>query len=492
MSGSEPVGPAPGSADTVQHRPGAAATSPFHGPLAFVTFCAVALVTMIAFEAMAVSTVMPRVAGDLEAVRSYGLAFSALLTAQLLGIVLAGVWTDRSGPLPGLYGGQVLLAVGSVVCAVAEHFTVFVLGRVVAGLGSGFLMVMLYVIIGRLYAESMRPRVFTLVSAAWIVPALLGAPLAAWLASTWSWRVVFWVVVLPVLVTLVMLGAQTRRFSARLQAIASSRDHGEHVRIAWTGLAIAVSAGVLQASTTGASAGRPASTVVALVAAAGVAASSPRLVPPGTWRMARGIPAVMCSRALLTAAFSGAMTYAPLYLVQERDLGLVRAGVLLSVGSLGWSLGAWVQGLGRFDGRRAGLVVLGGSCLAGALALLALVPAARLPVAVVVFPGVLGGVGMGLATASQSVLALSLAPVGNQGEVSSSLQLADVLGSVLGIAVASAVFAARHSETHDNAALFSGIWLGLAVVAALVVVAGRRIATARSEVSAHQGVPGRA
>ena len=71
-----------------------------------VTISLVALVTIIAFEAMAISTAMPIIARDLDAVRSYGLAFSAMLTTQLLGIVLAGVWCDRRGPLPSLFAGQ--------------------------------------------------------------------------------------------------------------------------------------------------------------------------------------------------------------------------------------------------------------------------------------------------------------------------------------------------------------------------------------------------
>ena len=61
---------------------------------------------------MAVSTAMPDAARELDAVRSYGLAFSVMLTTQLLGIVLAGVWCDRSGPLPSLFAGQLLFAAG--------------------------------------------------------------------------------------------------------------------------------------------------------------------------------------------------------------------------------------------------------------------------------------------------------------------------------------------------------------------------------------------
>ena len=51
-------------------------------------------------------------ARELDAVRSYGFAFSVMLTTQLLGIVLAGVWSDRSGPMAGAVTGQALLAAG--------------------------------------------------------------------------------------------------------------------------------------------------------------------------------------------------------------------------------------------------------------------------------------------------------------------------------------------------------------------------------------------
>ena len=90
----------------------ATAAGPFSSAYRVVTVSILALVTIIAFESMAISTVMPDVAVELDAVRSYGLAFSVMLTAQLLGIVLAGVWVDRSGPLPALLAGQALLGVG--------------------------------------------------------------------------------------------------------------------------------------------------------------------------------------------------------------------------------------------------------------------------------------------------------------------------------------------------------------------------------------------
>lgn len=148
-----------------------------------ITIALVALVTIVAFENMAIATAMPRAAQQLDAVRSYGLAFSVMLTTQLLGIVLAGVWSDRSGPMPAMYAGQLLFASGAAMCGLATSFPMLLVGRAVTGLGAGLVVVVLFVVIGRVYPTEMRPRVFSFVSAAWVLPSLIGAPLSGWLAT---------------------------------------------------------------------------------------------------------------------------------------------------------------------------------------------------------------------------------------------------------------------------------------------------------------------
>lgn len=178
-----------------------------------LTVALLALVTIIAFESMAISTAMPAVAGELNAVRSYGLAFSFMLTAELLGIVLAGVWADRRGPLPSLFAGQLLMAAGSAMAGLAPTFTVLLAGRLTAGLGAGLIVVALYVVIGRAYPDALRPKVFSWISAAWVLPSLLGPPIAGWLTSTWSWRWVFLIVLAPIAVTFAVVSSQRARIT---------------------------------------------------------------------------------------------------------------------------------------------------------------------------------------------------------------------------------------------------------------------------------------
>lgn len=449
----------------------------------WLTVALLALVTIIAFESMAISTAMPSVAKDLDAVRSYGLAFSLMLTAELLGIVLAGVWSDRQGPLPSLFAGQVMLAAGSAVAGLAQTFPMLLVGRLIAGLGSGLIVVALYVVIGRAYPDSLRPKVFSWISAAWVLPSLIGPPISGWLASTWSWRWVFLIVLVPISVTFIVVLSQRDRITAGAvhpdAEIGAGSGAGAvgHRQMAFLGLAVAVSAGAMQWGADQLSTSHLLPVAVAVLGFVGVAVIAPHLLPPGTLRMARGLPSVMNSRFLLTGSFNGAMTFIPLMLVNERHLGLTAAGLMLTVGALGWSFGSFVQGHHTLHDRRSELVITGGASLALGILLLAAIAQFDWHYSLVGLATTLSGLGMGLAMSSISVLSLALSAVRDHGRTASSLQLADVLGSVMGISAAGAVFAAMHHPHGSDVPVFVLMWVILAGVASLVVVGGQRIRT---------------
>jgi MFS family permease len=441
-----------------------------------VTVALVLLTTMIAFENMAVTTAMPPAAEELEAAGSYGLAFSSMMTAMLLGIVLAGSWTDVSGPLPCLYAGQSLLIAGSVWCALAPTFPALLGGRVVTGLGAGLITVAEFVAIGRIYPAALRPRVFTWVSAAWVLPSVVGAPVAGWLAATWSWRAVFWVVVGPALLAFGLIVVRRSAFGAGEDAPAGDIDRAERRREARLGAVVALSCGVVQL---GLHEQQPLPSAVTLTAVAALVAlglTVPRLLPPGTVASRRGLPSVILSRGLLNGAFNGSISFLPLMLVRQRGMDLPTAGLILAIASLGWSAGAWVQGRvrGNRPRVRSRLVGLGAALLAFGCAALAVSTAVGLPTWLVALVTVPIGLGMGIGSTTLSVLVLDLAPLEEHGRASASLQLADVLGSVLGIATATAIYGALHAQAEQLG--YVVIWGALAGVAATAVVTGRRCA----------------
>jgi MFS family permease len=119
-------------------------------------------------------------------------------------------------------------------------------GRAIFGLGAGLLVVSLYVVIGRAYPERMRPRVFSWISAAWVLPSLLGPPVAGFLTTALSWRWVFLVVVPPLAVAFVIVLAQRARIEVAPPEPTPAGARSGHRRTARLGLGIAIAAGLFQ------------------------------------------------------------------------------------------------------------------------------------------------------------------------------------------------------------------------------------------------------
>src|SRR5262245_62285446 len=95
------------------------------------------LVTIAAFEALAVNTALPTIARDLHGGAFYSWVFTAMLAASVVGTVLSGSLSDRYGPAPGLLAGPVLFFAGLLVAGFAPAMLVLLAGRVLQGPGAG-------------------------------------------------------------------------------------------------------------------------------------------------------------------------------------------------------------------------------------------------------------------------------------------------------------------------------------------------------------------
>ncbi|MDL4773338.1 MFS transporter [Actinomadura xylanilytica] len=402
------------------------------GPYRTATLGIVLVVTLEAFESLAVGTVMPATARDLDGFSLYAWGFSATLIAGLLSTVLAGGWVDRAGPVRPLVAGLGAFVAGLAVAGAAPSMGIFVLGRAVQGLGTGMTMVAIYVVIARAYPEALRPRVFAALSAAWVLPSLIGPALAGAVAEHLGWRWVFLGLVPLVIPAGIILIPTLRGITAvprdpDAQAVSGARRYVAAV-------ATAAGAVVLLYGL-----GDPGWTMVP-VAAAGLAALAfglPRLLPAGTLRMRRGLPSVVLVRGLLSGAFFATEVFIPLALTSLHGFSATEAGLALTTGALGWSAASQYQG--RSSRSRAFFVLLGaGFVTAGIVATTLVLQLSGWGAA----PAwVLGGTGMGFAVGSLSVLLLHHSPEAEQGVNSSALQISDTLGSSLVVGVAGALVA---------------------------------------------------
>lgn len=424
------------------------------------------LIAFVAFEAMAVATVMPTVARDLDGLGLYALAFAAPLASGVVGMVAAGTWSDRTGPVVPLLASMALFSAGLLVCGLAPSMEVLLAGRVLQGLGGGALTVGLYVIVGLVYPPALRPAVFASFAAAWVLPALFGPGLAALVADVWSWRWVFLGAVALVVVALAMLAPALRGLEPHAEGTTTPRS-----RLWWAVLgAVAVLVLELLGSATGTTAAG------ALLALALVWVALGRLLPTGTRRAARGLPAVVATRGLLSAVFFCAEAYIVYVLQDHWDLGPGRAGIALTCVGVVWATASQVQArLGeRVSHPRAmlvgtSLVLVGTGCLA---ATVLLVDAGARPSALL--PGaayVLAGAGMGFAYPRTGVAMLEASSDRDRGFNSSALSVADSLGAALALSLAGAVFAVTERTGADP---FLAVFAMAAATGVLGVVAASR------------------
>src|ERR1044072_5936683 len=161
-----------------------------------LTIGVISVMSIIAFEAMGVITAMPSAARDLDGLSLYAWGSTAVTAAALFATASAGGWADRKGPVPPLSAGLAGFMLGTVVCGLAPTMQVLLIGRALQGLGFGAAMVAVYVVIGRAFPEHLRPRVFTGLSGAWVVPGIAGPLLAGWITEVFGWRWVFFGVLL--------------------------------------------------------------------------------------------------------------------------------------------------------------------------------------------------------------------------------------------------------------------------------------------------------
>ncbi len=420
-------------------------------------------ITFVASEALAVVTVMPLVARDLGGLRLYGWAFSGFMLGSLIGIVAAGREADRRGPAVPFVAGVVLFAIGLTVAGLAPSMGVLVGGRVLQGIGAGAVPSVAYATIGRSFPGPIRARMMAVLSTAWVAPGLAGPAISAEVARLFGWRWVF----LGLLPVVVVAGSLAVPALVRVGPPDEVPPAGQRLV---DGVLTAAGATMLLAGLT-LVAGRSLAGVLggAALMVAGLAAGLPalrRLVPPGTLTAQPGLPAVIMTRGLLTFAFFGADAYVTLTITAVRHRTPIVASIAVTGATVAWAVGSWTQARlsDRWEARRqvrTGLIII-----LLAIGGMALVLEPGIPVAVGLAAWTIGGLGMGLAYSPIALLMLRQAPPGQEGQTSASLNLADTLGTAIGIGVGGAAVAAV-SGSH----LYLGLVAAFAAAALVGIVA---------------------
>ncbi|WP_045876057.1 MFS transporter [Pseudofrankia sp. DC12] len=456
----------------------------------------VSTITLVAFESLAVLTVAPAMSADLRGLNLYGWVTGAFFLTTVVGAVLAGAAMDRTGAARPLLGGLLAFGLGLAVAATAVSMPVVIVGRGLQGLGAGAMTSINMALIGRMYPAEVRPKMFAVISTAWVVPSLGGPAVAAVVAEQAGWRWVF-----GGLIPLVVLAGGVTVYAMRVAAgrLGMGPTETDAVRPAdgltgparpaavadiWppeeTGrtpllraVLVAVGAGLVLAGLTSRSLlGIP------LVAAGLLGGLGPlrRLLPTGALRASPGAPAAVVSRGLIAFVYFGAEAFLPLTITSHRHSTTGVAGIGVTAAAIIWTCGSWTQA--RLAARHSArfLVTAGMSLMVVGIAgagVTLLDSAVPLPVGIALWS--VAAYGIGISYSPCMNVALNAAPPDRQGAASGSVSLADNLGTAFGTGLGGVAVAAASSAGqggHVDSAVQAASPAGLAAAFTLSVAVG--------------------
>jgi hypothetical protein len=217
--------------------------------------------------------------------------------------------------------------------AAAPNMTVFLIGRLLQGLGGGWVSGFCSVAIGLLFPNRMLPRMYAATAGVWGVATLLGPLVGGAFADAGVWPWVFWFFAIQ--------GAAVG--AAALVLLPSSEVGDKGTRIAWLQLALVMAGVGLMgaADVAGGIGGSVLLTVAGLVVLGAMlridGLAHVRLLPHGAADLKTTVGVGYAAMFLLTVASMGFSVYGAAILQTLRGYSALFAGYLIAIEALAWT-----------------------------------------------------------------------------------------------------------------------------------------------------------
>lgn len=429
----------------------------------------------VAFQSIGLATALPTLMSYFDAGHLYPWAFTTMISGMLLATIFAGRLADKRGPALPMYLGFALFGIGLVLGWLAPTVWVVLLARLVQGLGAGALNLTLSVVVAHGFPPKERPRAMALVSFCWLLPAFIGPPFAAWLTQ-YSWRLVFAAMIPLVAVAFLITLRGLRQVQ---EGFTPGEDEVGPVAVLPTA-AVTVAPSLILLAGQGLGVW---SVFSAIVGVGAMVWGLPKILAPAARGFRPGVPSVVLTRAIQAGSFFAAETILLVTLQDLRGYTPFQVGWALTVGSLGWTLGSWLQAQSWVRLDRNTFITLGAALSsAGIAGLTAFAYLPALPIYAGLGAWIVAGVGMGLTMPSSAVAVMSLSSSFEQGRNQSSMQVAESVGNSIVTAVAGGIYTALLAAQPQKLSYVAGLGAAM-VVSALAIVASRRIGRIRNELS---------
>ncbi|MDX1343224.1 MAG: MFS transporter [Reinekea sp.] len=397
----------------------------------WVTSAVMLVLFLAAMDATVMGTLMPVLKAEFAQPELYPWLISGFLFSSVLSIPLMGLLADRVGEKRTMLAALLAFMGSSLLVAAATTMQALIAARVLQGVGAGGIIVLAYVMVGKLYSNAERGKMQGVLSAMWGLAAVSGPMLGALFHAYFSWRWAFllnlplgaiFLVLLALLYPQAGVSPHTQRFDAlgfvtfavgTLSALLLVMASALQLNSRWfVGLTVVMvgSYGALGFS-------MRRKTLTSFLA---YEFFSSRL-------SVAGVATVLASLVVYAA-----MTLLPLYLVDVVGRSVLAAGLTVVMASLGWTVGATVCGLKAGNWGVRVCCVTGFGLLATGAFVLSLTSTSS-ALAWHMLAQFCIGLGIGFVATASLLQAQNSAGHARMGVMTSAIQLFRNLGAALGV-----------------------------------------------------------
>jgi MFS family permease len=429
----------------------------------FILICLGVWIT--AADSMVTATIMPSVGADLGGYAYFGWATAGFLLGSVMAGASSGLLALRFGLRRATAAAALLYAVGCALSAAGPDIGSFLVGRLLQGMGGGWVVGFCSVAIGLLFPDRLLPRVYASITGIWGVASLVGPLIGGIFADLGAWRWVFW---------LFAIQAVAVAWAAFAMLPAGERSAGDS-RVAWPQLGL-IAAGVTAIGLADMAGDFVRSAALTAVGVALLLAmvwldgrSAVRLLPNGSGSLKTIPGSGFATMFLLTAASMGFAIYGPAILQTLAGLSALGAGYVIAGEAAAWTVmgltvahltGAWPRRMIRLGAVVATLGVLFSALVFPVGSVLGVIVA-----------GLFLGGGFGLSWAFMSQRILACLPIEERAIGAAAMSTVRLTGSAVGAAAAGAVanLVGFSHGLSDATARSAGLWVFVSILPVAVL-----------------------
>lgn len=389
-----------------------------------------------ATNTMLISTTLPSVVESIGGHRLLSWAFSLYLIGSVVSGTQMSVYAHRFGFRSTIVGAAVTYLAGCVICGLASNMPVFLVGRIVQGLGGGGLVSLVYLSQHQFFPNQLIPRIIASNSVVWMSAAFCGPMIGGMFATFGVWRLAFLFFALQALLFIVYARHQLKTDHESIRA--------KKRRVSIFNLGV-LSASIMFVAYGGTLNGWVAS---ALFVVLGVIClylfivldrrvDQQRMLPKSMLQLNNPVASGLLMTLVYSAALMSFVVYGPVIMIKVYGLTPLGTGFVLITESLAWSTSAIIFA-GKGPGAERTLILVGGLFVTVGIFLQAVVvPATSIVWIVLVLIIACGGFGALWGYVIRQVV--DFASIDDKDRASSMLPVTQQIGFALGAAYAGVI-----------------------------------------------------